>query len=312
MRCELHRNQVTDAQTIHKNLNGVSAGTHEAQANNSRGDMLASLEVGLHWLGSAVVVAFIGLAIIEPERVERALTQLMFKTPNGHRIQIANVRWSPVEMAKSDDGIKQIDAEHKFEVINSPSQVTDDFDRGSQSQTDIPGSTPIPTSSAAVTDDFDQRSQSQTDIPGSAPIPTSSAAGSIDIDRSLAIEFPTAAHEPHKSADAMKRHPLSRAKVAAKRSGSNNPQANSEANSKPVELPPNFTNSAYWRQLMQIVPPRYLVPSGRHPIIEALAPEVKSWFADTVAEPIPEELQLILRRIDTYAERTRSIAMGTA
>jgi hypothetical protein len=63
---------------------------------------------------------------------------------------------------------------------------------------------------------------------------------------------------------------------------------------------------------MQIVPPRYLVASGRHPIIEALAPEVKSWFADTVAEPIPEELQLILRRIDTYAERTRSIAMGTA
>ena len=50
---------------------------------------------------------------------------------------------------------------------------------------------------------------------------------------------------------------------------------------------------------MQIVPPRYLVPSGRHPIIEALAPEVKSWFADTVAQPIPEELQLILRRIDT-------------
>jgi hypothetical protein len=63
---------------------------------------------------------------------------------------------------------------------------------------------------------------------------------------------------------------------------------------------------------MQIVPPRYLVPSGRHPIIEALAPEVKSWFADTVAEPIPEELQLILRRIDTCVERTRSIAMGTA
>jgi hypothetical protein len=50
---------------------------------------------------------------------------------------------------------------------------------------------------------------------------------------------------------------------------------------------------------MQIVPPRYLVTSGRHPL-EALAPEVKSWFADTVAEPIPEELQLILRRIDTY------------
>jgi hypothetical protein len=63
---------------------------------------------------------------------------------------------------------------------------------------------------------------------------------------------------------------------------------------------------------MQIVPPRYLVPSGRHPIIEALAPEVKAWFADTAAEPIPEELQLILRRMDTYAERIRSTAMGTA
>ena len=62
---------------------------------------------------------------------------------------------------------------------------------------------------------------------------------------------------------------------------------------------------------MQIVPPRYLVPSGRHPIIEAIAPEVKSWFADTV-EPIPEELRLILRRMDTYAERIRSTAMGTA
>jgi hypothetical protein len=63
---------------------------------------------------------------------------------------------------------------------------------------------------------------------------------------------------------------------------------------------------------MQIVPPRYLVPSGRHPIIEAIAPEVKSWFADTVAEPIPEELQLILRQMDTYAERIPSTAMGTA
>ena len=61
---------------------------------------------------------------------------------------------------------------------------------------------------------------------------------------------------------------------------------------------------------MQIVPPRYLVPSGRHPIIEALAPEVKSWFVDTVAQPIPEELQLILQRIDTYSERTRSTPWG--
>jgi hypothetical protein len=226
MRSELHRNHVTDAQTVHENLNGVSAGSHEVEADFSRGDMLASLEVALQWLGSAVVVSFIGLAIIEPERVERTLTPLIFKAPAGDRIQIANVGWSAVEMAGSDDRSfdKQIDAEHEFKVIDSP-QVTDDFDRGTQSQTDT-------TESAAI--------------------PTSSAAESIDIDQSLAIEFPTAAYEPHKSADAMKRyplqrakHPLRRAEVAAKRSVSNNPQANSEANSKPVEQPPNFTNSAY-------------------------------------------------------------------
>jgi hypothetical protein len=209
MRSELHRNNV--AQTVHENLNGVSAGTHKVEADSSEGDVLASLEVVLHWLGSAVVVAFIGLAIIEPERVERTLTPLM---PN---IQIANVRWSAVEMAKSDDRIKQIDAEHKFETIDPPPQVSDDFD---------------------------QRSHSQTDITGSAAIPTSSAAGSIDIDQSLAIEFPIAAYEPDKSADTIKRHPLQRAKVAAKRSVSNSAQANSEANySKPIELPP--PNSAY-------------------------------------------------------------------
>ena len=112
MRSELHRNNVLDAQTVHENLNGVSAGTHEAEADNSERDMLASLEVVLLWLGSAVAVAFIGLAIIEPERVERTLTPLMFKAPNGDRFQIANVRWSAVEMAQSDDRIKQIDAEH--------------------------------------------------------------------------------------------------------------------------------------------------------------------------------------------------------
>jgi hypothetical protein len=174
MRSELHRNQVTDAQTVHENLQGVSAGTHEVEADYSGGDMLASV---LHWLGSAVLVALIGLAIIEPERIERTLTPLMFKAPNGDHIQIANVGWSAVEMAKADDRIKQIDAEHKFEVIDSPPQVTDDFDQGSQSQTDITGSAaPIRTASADTTG-------------SAAPIPTASAAASIDIDQSLAIEF---------------------------------------------------------------------------------------------------------------------------
>jgi hypothetical protein len=59
---------------------------------------------------------------------------------------------------------------------------------------------------------------------------------------------------------------------------------------------------------MQIAPPRYLVPA----IIDALAPEVQSWFADTVTEPIPEELLAILRRMDTYAGRVRSTIMEPA
>jgi hypothetical protein len=201
MRSELHRNHVTDAQTVHENLNGVSAGTHEVEADISGGDMLASLKVVLLWLGSAVVVAFIGLAIIEPERVERTLTPSMFKVSN---IQIANGGRSAVETGKSGDRIEQIDAEHKFEVIEK-----------------LYGGAFALTSPPQVTDGFGQRSQSQTDITGSAPIPTSSPAGSIDIDQSFAIEFPTAAYEPHKSADEMKRHPLRRAKVAAKRSVSN-------------------------------------------------------------------------------------------
>ena len=52
---------------------------------------------------------------------------------------------------------------------------------------------------------------------------------------------------------------------------------------------------------MQIVPPRYLAAPGRHAIIDALAPIVQSWFADTVTEPIPEELLAIIRRIDAQS-----------
>ena len=202
----------------------TAAGSHELEADNSWGDRLASLEVVLHWLGCAVAVAFIALAIIEPERVERTLTPSMFKASN---IQIANVGRSTVETGELDDRIEQIDAEHKFEVIEGHY-----------------GGAFAPTSPPQVTDGFDQRSQSQTDITGSAPIPTSNAAEFIDIDPSLAIEFPVAAYQPHKPTDAMKQPPLRRAKeVAAKRSVSNNPQANS-ADSKPIEQPPSAT-SAY-------------------------------------------------------------------
>jgi hypothetical protein len=190
----------------------ADAGSHELEADNSWGDRLASLEVVLYWLGCAVAVAFIALAVIVPERVERTLTPSMFK---AFSIQIANVGRSAVETG--DDRIEQIDAERKFEVIDG-----------------LYGGAFAPTSPPQVTDGFDQRSQSQTDITGSAPIPTSSAAESIDIDPSLAIEFPVAAYQPHKPTDAMKQPPLRRAKeVAAKRSVSNNPQADS-ADSKPI------------------------------------------------------------------------------
>ena len=52
---------------------------------------------------------------------------------------------------------------------------------------------------------------------------------------------------------------------------------------------------------MQTAPLRYLAPPGRHAIIDALAPIVQSWFADTVSEPIPEKLVAITRRIDVQS-----------
>ena len=52
---------------------------------------------------------------------------------------------------------------------------------------------------------------------------------------------------------------------------------------------------------MQTAPLLYLAPPGRHAIIDALAPIVQSWFADTVSEPIPEELLAVIRRIDVQS-----------
>ena len=51
---------------------------------------------------------------------------------------------------------------------------------------------------------------------------------------------------------------------------------------------------------MQTAQPRYLAPPGRH-VIDALAPIVQSWFADTLSEPIPEELVAIVQRIDVQS-----------
>jgi hypothetical protein len=65
---------------------------------------------------------------------------------------------------------------------------------------------------------------------------------------------------------------------------------------------------------MQIVPPRYLgTTPGRPAIIDALAPGVRSWFADTITEPIPEELAARFSgEWITYARRARSANMEAA
>ena len=64
---------------------------------------------------------------------------------------------------------------------------------------------------------------------------------------------------------------------------------------------------------MQIVPPRYLgTTAGRHAIIDALAPAVQSCFADTITEPIPEELTAILRLMNPSARRAHSADIEAA
>jgi hypothetical protein len=63
---------------------------------------------------------------------------------------------------------------------------------------------------------------------------------------------------------------------------------------------------------MQILPPRYLATQGRHPIIEALTPEINTWFGNSVTEPIPDELAAILRRMDSCTGGTRATAKKTA
>jgi uncharacterized protein with HEPN domain len=53
------------------------------------------------------------------------------------------------------------------------------------------------------------------------------------------------------------------------------------------------------RQLMEVVPPRYTELQGRDVVIHALTPVLQSWLAETVTEPIPEELAVILQRMDS-------------
>jgi hypothetical protein len=60
---------------------------------------------------------------------------------------------------------------------------------------------------------------------------------------------------------------------------------------------------------MQIVPPRYLVRQGRHVIVDALTPVMQSWCAETLAEPVPEELAAILRRLDNDGEGVQKVKM---
>ena len=46
-------------------------------ARNIGGDMLAISEAALFWLGSGVAVAFIGLVVIAPERVDQTMMGIL-------------------------------------------------------------------------------------------------------------------------------------------------------------------------------------------------------------------------------------------
>jgi hypothetical protein len=48
---------------------------------------------------------------------------------------------------------------------------------------------------------------------------------------------------------------------------------------------------------MQVVSPRYLLPSGRHPMIDALTLEMRSCFA--AVETLPAELMAILQKMES-------------
>ena len=52
---------------------------HVRNARNIGGDMLARSEAVLYWLGSGVAVAFIGLVVVAPERVDQTMMDILTK-----------------------------------------------------------------------------------------------------------------------------------------------------------------------------------------------------------------------------------------
>jgi hypothetical protein len=54
-----------------------SVGAYVRAARNIGGDMLARSEAVLYWLGSGVAVAFIGLVVLAPERVDRTMLDIL-------------------------------------------------------------------------------------------------------------------------------------------------------------------------------------------------------------------------------------------
>lgn len=55
---------------------------------------------------------------------------------------------------------------------------------------------------------------------------------------------------------------------------------------------------------MQVVRLHYFDPEGRHVIVDALGPSIRSCFEETAAEPIPEALTAILRKLDSRMQET--------
>lgn len=59
---------------------------------------------------------------------------------------------------------------------------------------------------------------------------------------------------------------------------------------------------------MQVVRLHYFDPEGRHVIVDALGPSIRSCFEETVAEPIPEALTAILRKLDSRMQETTDVS----
>jgi hypothetical protein len=53
----------------------------------------------------------------------------------------------------------------------------------------------------------------------------------------------------------------------------------------------------------------YLAP-GRHPVINAIAPELALWYAHILTEPLPENLDALLQQLDAKLSAASKLSRG--